>query len=214
MHIDILTIFPGICSGPLSESIMKRAVEGGHVTIDVHDLRKWTTDKHHTTDDRPYGGGPGMVMMVEPIDKALRELKTSHSHTILLSAKGETFTQQKAQKLVNNKHLILIAGHYEGVDQRVVDHLIDEEISIGNYVLTGGELPALVLTDALVRLIPGVLGEQESLSEESHTTTGYLEYPHYTRPENYNGWKVPEILLGGHHAEIKKWRTSQSKNRK
>jgi tRNA (guanine37-N1)-methyltransferase len=209
MHIDILTIFPEMFSGPLSESIVSRARSEGIVTISIHDLRKWSTDKHHSVDDRPYGGGPGMVMLVEPIALALKDL-TAHCspstvHCVLTSARGTSFNQQKAQELAKLDHLILIAGHYEGVDQRVADHLADEEISIGNYVLTGGELPAMVITDAVVRLLPGALGDPESAVEESHATPGYVEYPQYTRPEVYRGWAVPKVLLSGNHAEIRSW---------
>jgi tRNA (guanine37-N1)-methyltransferase len=222
MHIDILTIFPHMFDGPFAESIIKRAQDQGKVTLSVHDLRQWSVNKHHTVDDRPFGGGPGMVMMVEPIDKALIDLtskiKNQKSKKIILtSARGPQFTQQKAQDLSKVDHLIFIAGHYEGVDQRVSDHLIDEELSIGPYVLTGGELPAMVMIDAIVRLIPGVLGNPDSLLEESHSPTAEntqpttnLEYPHYTRPETYKGWRVPEVLLSGNHAQIQKWRQNQS----
>jgi tRNA (guanine37-N1)-methyltransferase len=215
MHIDILTIFPNMFSGPFSESIIKRAVAKQLVSIKLHDLRQWTTDSHHTVDDRPYGGGPGMVMLIEPIDKALANLKAqkfnSKPHVILTSAKGTVFTQQKAQALSKHPHLIFIAGHYEGVDQRVADNLVDEELSIGDYVLTGGELPTMVMVDSIVRLLPGVLGDDQSIVEESHSSPGFLEYPHYTRPENYKGWQVPSVLLSGNHAAIEQWRRLQSK---
>lgn len=210
MKIDIITIFPEMFRGPFEASIMGRAQEKGLVEIAIHDLRIWTEDNHKTVDDRPYGGGPGMVMMVEPIDKALAELKTSESWVILTGAAGMSFNQQKAQELSGKEHLIMIAGHYEGVDQRVADYLADETLSIGNYVLTGGELPVMVMVDAVVRLLPGVLGKEASLLEESHSTPGYLEYPQYTRPEDYKGLKVPEVLLSGHHGEIEKWRKEQS----
>lgn len=193
-------------TGPFDESIVKRAIDKKIVDIQVHDLRKWGLDERRTVDDRPYGGGAGMVLMVEPIDKALKDLKTKDSKVILLSPRGKTFTQEKARNMAKAKHLILIAGHYEGLDERISEHLIDEEISIGNYVLTGGELPAMVLVDAIVRLIPGVLKKQESTQIESFSEPGKLEYPQYTRPEDYKGWKVPEVLLSGNHAEIKKWR--------
>lgn len=218
MKIDILTIFPDMFTGPFGESIIKRAQAKRLVDIAVHDLRQWTVDKHKTTDDRPYGGGPGMVMMIEPIDKAVTDLKAQSAHltnrkTVLTAASGTTFTQPKAHEYTQLDHLIIICGHYEGVDQRVADHLVDETISIGDYVLTGGELPAMVITDAITRLIPGVVGDPESIVDESHSHDGYLEYPHYTRPENYNGWAVPEILLGGNHAAIKKWRQQQAKKK-
>ena len=217
MNIDILTIFPPMFSGPFTESIIKRAQEKQLVSIRLHDLRQWTSDTHHTVDDRPYGGGPGMVMLIEPIDKALTELKSQYqnlkTHVILTSAKGATFTQQKAHSLSQHQHLIFIAGHYEGIDQRVADHLVDEELSIGDYVLTGGELPTMVMVDSIVRLLPGVLGDDQSIIEESHSNPGLLEYPHYTRPENYKGWSVPPVLLSGNHAVIQKWRQEQSKQK-
>jgi tRNA (guanine37-N1)-methyltransferase len=202
--------------GPFSASIVKRAQKTNRVEINIHDLRRWAKDKHHTVDDRPYGGGPGMVMMVEPIDKALHDLrsdlKDGRSRIILTSAKGTPYTQEKAAELSHKDHLIIIAGHYEGVDERVADYLIDEEISIGPYVLTGGELPAMVIIDSVIRLLPGVVGDNQSIVDESHKQPGYLEYPHYTRPEIYKGWNVPEVLLSGHHNQIKKWRTSNSSN--
>jgi len=214
MQIDILTLFPQMFSGPLTESILKRAQDQNLVNIAVHDLRAWTTDPHHTADDRPYGGGPGMVMLVEPIDKALNDLKSKiqnpKSRVILTSPRGARFTQAKAQELATYDHLIFIAGHYEGVDQRVADHLVDDTISIGDYVLTGGELPIMVIVDALVRLIPGVLGDPTSTADESFKTPGYLEYPQYTRPEIYRGWPVPKMLLSGDHAAISAWRSTYS----
>lgn len=208
MQIDILTIFPDMFQGPFNESILKRAQQKKLITLNVHDLRQWTTDAHHSTDDRPYGGGPGMVMLAEPIDKALKSL--SPGHVILTAASGAKFTQKKAIDYSKLDHLIIICGHYEGIDQRVADHMVDESISIGDYVLTGGEIPAMVIADAITRLIPGVLGDPESIVDESHSEEGYLEYPHYTRPEDYNGWKVPDILLSGNHAAIASWRKDQS----
>lgn len=199
-------------TGPLTESILKRAQSQNIVNIRVHDLRQWTTDPHHTTDDRPYGGGPGMVMLIEPIDKALQELKTPSSKIILTAASGTTFTQSMAQQFSKLNHLIIIAGHYEGVDQRVADHLVDESISIGDFVLTGGELPAMVMVDAITRLLPGVLGDPQSVVDESHSRPGYKEYPHYTRPESYKGWTVPKVLLSGDHAAIAKWRQDHSRS--
>ena len=215
MKIDILTIFPNMFSSPFQESILKRAQDKELVEIAVHNLRDWTTDVHHQVDDRPFGGGAGMVMMVEPIDKALENLKlkakSSKLKTILLSAKGERYTQQKAESLAHIDHLILVCGHYEGIDQRVYEHLVDEVISIGDYVLTGGELPAMVVVDSLVRLIPGVVGDQASIVDESHKEPGYIEYPQYTRPATYKDWSVPDVLLSGDHAKIKTWRESNSK---
>lgn len=211
MQIDILTTLPLMFSGPLTESILKRAQDKKLVEIRVHDLRRWTKDKHKTTDDHPYGGGPGMVMMIEPIDQGLQTLKakkgTANECIILTSAKGGVFTQQIAQTWSTSlQRLVIICGHYEGVDERVAQHLVDQEVRIGNYVLTGGELPAMVMIDSIVRLIPGVLGDNESVKDESHTTPGYMEYPQYTRPENYNGWEVPKVLLGGNHKTIEEWR--------
>lgn len=215
MKIDILTIFPNMFSSPFGESIIKRAVQKNLVTINIHNLRAWTDDVHHQVDDRPFGGGAGMVMMVEPIDKALEDLKlkakSSKLKIILLSAKGERYTQQKAESLSHTDHLILVCGHYEGIDQRVYEHLVDEVISIGDYVLTGGELPAMVVVDSLVRLIPGVVGDQASIVDESHKEPGYIEYPQYTRPATYKDWSVPDVLLSGDHAKIKTWRESNSK---
>ena len=210
MKIDILTIFPDMFHSPFSQSIVKRAQEKKLVDITIHDLRRWTTDKHRTVDDRPYGGGPGMVMMVEPIDQAIQALKSSNSHIILTSAKGNTFTQQHAQRYAQQSHLILIAGHFEGVDQRVYDYLVDDVISIGDFVVTGGELPVMVITDATVRLLAGVVGEPASLEEESHTKPGDIEYPQYTRPEVYQDWHVPKVLLSGNHAAVKQWRRQHS----
>lgn len=205
MKIDILTLFPEMFKGPFGESIIKRAQEKGFVEIKIHNLRDWAVDKYKSVDDKPYGGGAGMILRIDVVDAAITKLQTPNSKIILLDATGETFNQQKAKELSKLEHLILIAGHYEGVDHRVHEHLVDEVISIGNYVLTGGELPAMVIADAVVRLIPGAI-EPASLKEESHSKKGYLEYPQYTRPEEYKSWKVPEVLLSGHHAEIKKWR--------
>ena len=205
MKIDILTLFPEMFKGPFGESIIKRAQEKGFVEIKIHNLRDWAVDKYKSVDDKPYGGGAGMILRIDVIDAAITKLQTPNSKIILLDAGGKTFTQQKAKKLSREEHLILVAGHYEGVDHRVHEHLVDEVISIGDYVLTGSELPAMVVADAVVRLIPGAI-EPASLKEESHSKKGYLEYPQYTRPEEYKSWKVPEVLLSGHHAEIKKWR--------
>lgn len=214
MIIDILTLFPNMFLGPFSESIIKRAQEKGLVSINLHNLRNWATDKRKTVDDRPYGGGPGMIIRVDIIDRALLDLKakarSKNLKTILLSPKGKVFNQKIAQKLSRLDHLILICGHYEGVDERV-KKLVDEEISIGQYVLTGGELPAMVVVDAVVRLIPGVLGKKESLKEESFLEDNFLEYPQYTRPEEYKGMRVPKILLSGNHQKIRQWRMKKAK---
>jgi tRNA (guanine37-N1)-methyltransferase len=206
MKIDILSLFPKMFEGPFNESIIKRAQDKSLVQITIHDLRKWGLDDRRTVDDRPYGGGPGMIMRVDVLDSAIKELKTKDSKVILLDATGETYNQKKARTLSKLPHIILIAGHYEGVDHRVHERLVDEVISIGNYVLTGGEIPSMVLIDSVVRLIPGVVGKEQSIVEESHSKPGYKEYPQYTRPENYKGWKVPEVLLSGNHKKIKSWR--------
>ena len=214
MRIDILTLFPKMFAGPFEESMIKRAQEKGLVEIKIHDLRDWAEDERGTVDDKPYGGGPGMVMMVEPIYKAVQELKRDNSKVLLMTPQGKVFKQEIARELAKLEHIILIAGHYEGFDERVRS-LVDEEISVGDYVLTGGELPAIVVVDTVVRLIPGVLGKEESLEEESFSpsTGSGLEYPQYTRPEDWRGKKVPEILLSGNHAEIAKWRKEQSAKR-
>ncbi|HUC94990.1 MAG TPA: tRNA (guanosine(37)-N1)-methyltransferase TrmD [Candidatus Saccharimonadales bacterium] len=210
MKIDILTLFPDMFTGPFDASIIKRAESRDLIKVEVHDLRKWGEGTRRNVDDRPYGGGVGMVLRVDIIDAALRDLKTRKSKVILLDATGTRYTQQKAQEFSKLEHLILIAGHYEGVDHRVHEKLVDEVISIGDYVLTGGEIPAMVLADSVIRLIPGVLGKDESSADESHKEPGYLEYPQYTRPEDHKGWKVPEVLLSGNHKEIEKWRKEKS----
>ncbi len=216
MTVDILTTLPLLLTGPLSESILKRAQEKNLVTINVHDLRQWTSDKHRTTDDHPYGGGPGMVMMIEPIDHALQALNakkgTPKQLIVITSAKGTQFTQQIAQQWSTQlDRIIFICGHYEGIDERVVQYLADQEMRIGNFVLTGGELAAAVMTDAVVRLLPGVLGDDESSKDESHSVERVLEYPQYTRPENYKGWDVPKVLLQGNHKLIEEWKHEQKK---
>ena len=209
MLIDVLSLFPAIAAAPLGESIIGKAQERGLVTIRSHNLRAWATDKHRTTDDTPYGGSQGMVLKCEPIFAAVEELRAPESRVLLMSPAGRPFTQRVAEDLVKVPHLILLCGHYEGVDQRVINHLIDGELSIGDYVLTNGAIAAAVVIDALVRLLPGVLGHDQSASDDSHST-GLLEFPHYTRPVEYRGWRVPDILLSGHHAEIAKWRRAQA----
>lgn len=216
MKIDILTLFPKMFKSPFDESIVKRAQDKGLVDIQIHNLRKWTKDKHKSADDRPYGGGPGMVLMVEPIFQALNALQEEKKKAkiILLTPQGKVFNQKKASRFSKVDHLILITGHYEGVDERVRKYLIDEEISIGDYVLSGGELPAMVVIDAVVRLLPGVLGDENSLKEESFSSKeNLLEYPQYTRPNNFNGWKVPTVLLSGNHKEINEWRKEKALNK-
>jgi tRNA (guanine37-N1)-methyltransferase len=209
MRIDILSLFPSIASVALGESILGKAQERGLLDLRHHNIRDWTTDKHRTADDTPYGGSQGMVMKCEPIFAAVEELRTPAARVVLLSPGGRVFTQSIAGEYAGLEHLILISGHYEGVDQRVVDHLIDEELSIGDYVLTNGAIAAVVVVDAVVRLLPGVLGDENSALEDSHSA-GLLEHPQYTRPVEFRGWRVPDILLSGHHAEIAKWRRSQA----
>ncbi|MEK7537622.1 MAG: tRNA (guanosine(37)-N1)-methyltransferase TrmD [Patescibacteria group bacterium] len=206
MRFDILTIFPGMFASYLNESILKRAQQKRLVRFHFHDLRDFTTDKHRSVDDQPYGGGPGMVMKVEPIYKALKSLpKNKKRRILLMSAKGKPFTQQMANQLTQLNQLIIICPRYEGVDERVMEY-VDEEISIGNYILTGGELPALVVIDAITRLLPGVLGKDESSVDESHSEPGVLEYPQYTRPKVFKGKRVPKELLSGNHKIITAWR--------
>ena len=192
------------------ESIVRRAQDKGLIEIKIHNLRDWSADKHKSVDASPYGGGPGMVMRVDVVDRAILDLKakgeSNKEKVILMDTKGRIYNQQKAEQLKTEEHLIIIAPHYEGIDHRVHEHIADEVISIGSYVLTGGEIPAMVVVDSVVRLLPGVLGNEDSLVEESYQTEGQIEYPQYTRPEEYNGWKVPEILLSGHHKKIGEWR--------
>ena len=209
LRIQILTIFPRICESVLRESILKRAQEKGLACLEAVDLRVWTTDKHRTTDDAPYGGGPGMVMKVEPIARALDALRGEGTRVLLMSPQGRRFDQTLAEVYSREDHIILVAGHYEGVDQRVADHLVDDEVSIGDYVLTNGALAAVVVTDAIVRLLPGVLGDEDSAAQDSFSS-GILDYPHYTRPENFRGWKVPDVLVSGNHAAIEAWRKQRS----
>jgi len=212
MKIDILTLFPEICRAPLSESMMKRAQENKIVDLRIHNLRDWTTDKHHIVDDAPFGGGQGMVMKPEPIFAAAEDLRSPKSKIILMSPAGRRLDQTVATDLSKESHLIVICGHYEGVDHRVIEHLVDLEISIGDYVLTNGAIAAVVLIDAVVRLLPGVLGHEHSAIDDSFST-GLLEGPQYTRPAEFRGWKVPEVLLSGNHAEIAKWRKEQGLKR-
>ena len=202
--------------GPFDNSILKRATDHGLVNINIHNIREYTYDRHHTTDDYAYGGGAGMVMKPEPIFEAVEKVRSlsrdetgGKESTILLSPQGRLFNQTIAIELSKHSRLLLICGHYEGVDERIREHLVDDEISVGDYILTGGELAASVVVDAVVRLLPGVLGSGESLLYESHSE-GLLEYPQYTRPETYRGWVVPEILLSGNHGEVAKWRRRQS----
>ena len=208
MKIDILTLFPEMFA-PLKESIIGRAKNAGKIEINVHNIRDYSLDKHKRCDDYPFGGGAGMVMMAQPIASAIEAIDSEHkARRIYTSPKGKTLNQGMVSTLNSYEHLILLCGHYEGVDQRVIDLYIDEEISIGDYVLTGGELPAMVITDCLARYVDGVINN-ESLSEESFSD-GLLEYPQYTRPQEFKGLKVPDVLLSGNHAEVKKWRKLES----
>src|SRR5882762_5301551 len=227
MKIDILTLFPDICRAPLGESIMKRTQENGIVDLQIHNLRDWTTDKHHIVDDAPFGGGQGMVMKPEPIFAAVEDLKrqmpnaersTSNAQSniklqrpkiILMSPAGRRFDQEMARQLSQESQLIVLCGHYEGVDHRVIEHLVDHEVSIGDYVLTNGAIAAVVLVDAIVRLLPGTLGHEQTAVDDSFNH-GLLEAPQYTRPAEFRDWKVPEVLLSGNHAEIAKWRKEQA----
>jgi len=237
MKFDIITIFPKIFDSYFGESILARAQKKKLIKIKAHDLRKWASDKHKKVDDSPYGGGPGMVMKADVIFKAVEDIKKKYflskarsaaskdniealrltalaqgikSHIILFSAKGNPFTQADARRLAEYDQLIMICGRYEGVDERVAEYIADEELSVGNFVLTGGEIPAMIVVDAISRLIPGVLGKEKSLAEESFSSDGYLEYPQYTRPEKFKEWGVPEVLLGGNHKKIEEWRRKMS----
>jgi tRNA (guanine37-N1)-methyltransferase len=209
LRIDILTLFPGMFQGPLQESILGRAVQQGLVEFQTHNIRDFATGRHKVVDDYPFGGGPGMVMKPEPITAAVESVRREDSRVLLMSAQGKPFRQSTAQRLSALPHLILLCGHYEGVDERVIETLVDEEISIGDFVLTGGELPAMVVCDAVVRLIPGVLGAEDSTEEESFSS-GVLEYPHYTRPAEFRGKGVPDVLLSGNHPKVAQWRREQS----
>ncbi len=218
MKIDIVTLFPEICRAPLSESMMKRAQEKGIVEFHIHNLRGWTTDKHHVVDDAPFGGGQGMVMKPEPIFAAVEDLKQRRADSerqalkiVLMSPAGRRLDQELAAELSQESHLIVLCGHYEGVDHRVIEHLVDLEISIGDYVLTNGAIAAVVLVDAIVRLLPGALGHERSAVDDSFShESSHLEAPQYTRPAEFRGWKVPEVLLSGNHTEIAKWRKEQA----
>jgi tRNA (guanine37-N1)-methyltransferase len=211
IRFDILTIFPEMFASPCGCSLLKKALDKGLIAVQLHDIRDYAEDKHHMTDDAPYGGGGGMVMKVEPIDRALRSIPRMGEDVpiILLTPQGERFSQKMAEELVAYQQLVLVCGHYEGVDERVRTQLVSREISIGDYVLTGGELSAMVVVDAVSRLIPGVLGNCNSAGEDSFSM-GLLEYPHYTRPAEYRGWKVPDVLLTGNHREIEIWRRRKS----
>jgi tRNA (guanine37-N1)-methyltransferase len=214
LNFEVLTLFPEMLAGPLNESIMKRAREKGLLSVTLRNIRDYTEDKHKTADDSPYGGGAGMVLKPDPIFKAFEALKAEHRGeeflTILLSPQGRLLDQQRAERLSGEKRrIVLLCGHYEAIDERVIDALVDEELSIGDYVLTGGELAALVVIDAAARLLPGVLGDEESAYRDSFGD-GLLDHPHYTRPAEFHGRKVPDVLLSGNHADIDKWRRRES----
>jgi len=214
MKIDVLTLFPAMFAGPLDESIIKRARDAGLLDLKIHQLRDYTHDRHKTVDDRPFGGGPGMLLKPEPIFEAVEAIARETTRVILLSPSGRPFSQAIARELSQQADLLLVTGHYEGFDERIREELADDELSIGDYVLTNGALPAMVVIDAVARLLPGVLGDDESSKEESFSAGGPgLEYPQYTRPAEFRGKKVPEVLLSGNHAEIAKWRAAQAKLR-
>ncbi len=212
MRIDVLTLFPAMFAGPLDESIVGRAREQGVLDLRIRDLRDWTHDRHRTVDDRPFGGGPGMVLKPEPIFEAVESLRGEQTRVVLTSPSGRPFTQEVARELASVGHLLVVCGSYEGFDERVREHLADDDLSIGDYVLTNGALPAMVLIDAVTRLLPGALGHAGSAEEESFSE-GLLEYPHYTRPAVFRGWPVPEVLLSGNHADIVRWRRQQAMKR-
>ena len=212
LQIDVITIFPEMLDGFLGASMMKRAARMGAVKFRAINLRDFTSDVHRTTDDRPFGGGPGMVMKCEPVFAAVESVRTAGSRVMLMTPQGRRFDQATAQRLADEQHLIFICGHYEGVDERIRQMLVDEEISIGDYVLTNGVLPAAVVVDAVVRLLPDVLGGEGATAEESFAA-GQLEYPHYTRPAEFRGMKVPDVLLSGNHAEIARWRAAEAHRR-
>jgi tRNA (guanine37-N1)-methyltransferase len=212
MRIDILTLFPGMFRGPFDESIIKRALDAGLASINVHDIRDWAEGKHSVADDYPYGGGPGMVMKPEPVfaaTEAVLGMAPERGPILLMTPIGRQFDHDLALELADEERLVILCGHYEGLDARVHEHLATLEISVGDYVLSGGEIPAMVVVDAVIRQIPGALGSPESAEQESFTE-GILEAPHYTRPPEFRGWEVPEVLLSGHHAEVAKWRRRQN----
>ena len=214
MRFDIFSLFPEVFPPYLNTSILKRAQENGLLQVQTHDIRDWATDKHHTADDTPYGGGGGMVMKPEPVFAAVEAVLGSPPECplILMSPQGRPFTQKIAFELAEQDHLALLCGRYESLDERIREHLVTDSISIGDYVLTGGELPALVLIDAITRLLPGALGDPEAPADDSHAT-GLLEYPHYTRPPEFRSWGIPDVLLSGNHAEINRWRRQESLRR-
>ena len=212
MKIDVISLFPGMFVGPLDESIVKRARTCGELNLQIHNLRDWTHDRHKTVDDRPFGGGPGMLLKPEPIFEAVEALRSEGAKVILMCPQGRKFNQSIARELAQAKHLILVCGSYEGFDERIREGLADDELSIGDFVLTNGALPAMVVVDAVTRLLPGVLGDDDSAKDESFSH-GLLEYPQYTRPAEFRGMKVPDVLMSGNHAEIEEWRREQARAR-
>ena len=214
MRIDLVTIFPRLCDGPLGEGIVRRAIDRGIVDVRVHDLRDYTTDRHRSVDDVSYGGGPGMVFKPEPLFRAVDAIRGEGEvdAVILTSPQGRTFTQREAERLAALRHIVVLCGRYEGIDDRVRSALATEEVSIGDYVLSGGELPALVMVDAVVRLLPGAVGDEESVDVDSFSRS-LLDFPHFTRPAEYRGWRVPDVLLSGNHAEIRRWRMREALSR-
>jgi len=212
MKIDVLTLFPAMFAGPLDESIIKRAREAGRLDLALHNLRDYAHDRHKTVDDRPFGGGPGMLLKPEPIFEAVESLAREGTRVILLSPAGRSFNQAIARELAGLEHLLMVSGHYEGFDERVREQLADDELSIGDYVLTNGALPVMVIIDAITRLLPGVLGDEDSARDDSFSQ-GLLEHPQFTRPAEFRGMKVPEVLLSGNHAEIARWRAEQARLR-
>lgn len=212
MRVDVVTLFPAMFAGPLDESIVRRARDAGILDLRVHDLRRWTHDRHKTVDDRPFGGGPGMVLKPEPLFEAVESLRGEGTRVVLTSPSGRLFDQALAREWAGSGHLIFLSGSYEGYDERVREHLVDDDVSIGDYVLTNGALPVMVMVDAVTRLLPGVLGDDASSVDESFSD-GLLEYPHYTRPAEFRGWGVPDVLMSGNHAEIERWRRAQAARR-
>jgi len=213
MRIDVLTLFPAMVEGPLGQSMIGRGREAGLFELGVHDIRAHGIGRHRTVDDAPFGGGSGMVMRVDVLDPAIAALRRPDSHVVLFEPSGTRFDQRTAERFAALPHLVLVCGHYEGIDARVREHLVDEVVSIGDYVLTGGEYAALVVVDAVARLLPGVLGNDASAADESFSSAGLLEYPHYTRPRTYQGWEVPDILLSGNHGKVAEWRRDQARLR-
>jgi len=213
VRVDVFTIFPGIFQSPLRESLLGRAIAEGLVEVRVHDLRDWSTDRHRSVDDEAYGGGPGMVLKPEPLFAAVESLDPDRGRVLLLSPAGRRLDQALVRELALEQHLTLLCGRYEGVDERVVEGLPAEEVSVGDYVLAGGELPALVVIEAVTRLVPGVIGKEESHRQDSFSEPGVLDHPHYTRPTAFRGMEVPEVLLSGNHAEIERWRREAAKDK-